>query len=170
MSEQETETWQSLASPLFLWPFILTKICFPTGDYDAPCPYPYTYTLRDLVSVGFLFLSIILKMVTARCTVTLEQLKTYMWPNPESQSCTYACTDFRHKTECWWQQNRWHINDFAIKTANLEWWGGVDISYLNSTTPQYSTNYKRCNSYSDLILKINHYLYAFLTHQIKGTM
>jgi len=28
--------------------FHVTKICLPTGDYDAPCPYPYTYTLRHL--------------------------------------------------------------------------------------------------------------------------
>jgi len=92
----------------------------------------HIHTLRSFVSVGFLFLSILLKMVTARCTVTLEQLKTYMWPNPESQSCTYACIDFRHKTVNAYSMlmtiNRWNINDFAIKTANLEW--GGELIYL----------------------------------------
>jgi len=113
-------------------------------------------------------------MVTARCTVTLEQLKTYMRPKPESQSCTYSCIDFRHKTVNAYSMlmttkqitHKWFCN----QNCKFRMGSRVDISYMNSTTPQYSTNHKRSNSYSDLILKISHYLYAFLTHQIKGNM
>jgi hypothetical protein len=138
-------------------------------------PLPiHIHTLTSLVSVGFLFLSIILKMVTSRYTVILEQLRTYMLPNPESQSCTYMCNDFTHMTVNAYNMlmttkqmaHKWFCN----QNCKFRMGRGVDISYLNSNTPQYSTNYNRSHSYSDLIIKISHYLYAFLTHQIKGNM
>jgi len=131
----------------------------------------HIHTPTSLVSAGLLFLSIILKMVTARYTVTLEQLITDTWPNPESQSCTYACNDFRHTTVNAYNMltttkqmaHKWFCN----KNCKFRTGRGVDISYMNSNKPQYSINYNRSSSYSDLLLKISHYLYAFLTHQIK---
>lgn len=140
---------------------------------SMPLPI-HIHTQRSFVPVGFLFLSIILKMVSARCTVTSEQLKTCMWPNPKSQSCTYAHNDFSHKTvnahsmlmTTKQMAHKWFCN----QNCKFRIGKGVDISYLNSNTSQHSTNYKRSSSYSALILKISHYLYGFLRHQIKGNM
>jgi hypothetical protein len=126
----------------------------------------------SLVSVGLLFLSIILKMVTARYTVKLAQLTTNMWPNPECQSCTYACNNFRHTTVNAYNMltttKQMAYKWFCNRNCRFRMGRGVDLSYMNSNTPHYSTNYNRSSSYSDLLLKISQYLYAFLTHQING--
>ena len=59
----------------------------------------HTHTHSNIFSINWLPFSLSHpENGTAQYTVTLEQLKTYTWPNPESQSCTYARNDFRHTT------------------------------------------------------------------------